>query len=59
MLLPEVDAPVAAGDRLGELTLERDGEVLAVIPLIAEGPVEKLTWQDLFAMLLGKLAMGA
>ena len=59
VLLPEVDAPVAAGDRLGELTLERDGEVLAVIPLIAEGPVEKLTWQDLFAMLLGKLAMGA
>ena len=59
VLLPEVEAPVAAGDRLGELTLERDGEVLAVIPLIAEGAVEKLTWQDLFAMLLGKLAMGA
>ena len=58
-LFPEIDAPVAAGDRLGEMTLERDGEVLAVVPLIAAEAVEKLSWPDIFAMLLGRVAMGS
>ena len=58
-LFPEIDAPVAAGDRLGELTLERDGETLAVVPLIAGEAVEKLSWPDVFAMLLGRVAMGS
>ena len=58
-LLPEVEAPVEPGTHLGELTLERGGEVMKVIPLIAECAVEKLTWQDLFGRLLGKIAMGA
>ena len=58
-LYPEIDAPVATGDRLGEMTLERGGEVLAVVPLIAGEAVEKLTWPDIFAMLLGRVAMGS
>ena len=58
-LLPEVEAPVEPGTHLGELTLERGGEVMKVIPLVAECAVEKLTWQDLFGRLLGKIAMGA
>ncbi len=58
-LLPEIDAPVEAGQPLGELTVERGGEVLAVLPLVAEGAVEKLTWSDLFARLLGRIAMGS
>ena len=57
-LLPEVDAPVEPGDTLGELTVACGDQVLAVVPLIAEGAVEKLTWQDLFATLLGRVAMG-
>ena len=57
-LLPELTAPVEAGAQLGELTVECDGQVLAVLPLVAEGPVEKLAWSDLFAMLLGRVAMG-
>ena len=57
-LLPELTAPVEAGAQLGELTVECEGEVLAVLPLIAEAPVEKLAWSDLFAMLLGRIAMG-
>ena len=57
-LLAERPAPVAKGAPLGELTVECDGEVLAVLPLIAEQAVEKLTWLDLFSQLLGKLAMG-
>ena len=58
-LLPEVQAPVAAGDRLGELRIESGGETLAVVPLIAECAVEKLTWLDLFTRLLSRVAMGS
>ena len=58
-LLPEVEAPVAAGDYLGELRIDSGGETLAVIPLIAEGAVEKLTWLDLFTKLLSRVAMGS
>ena len=58
-LMEEIDAPVEAGQPLGELTVERGGEVLAVLPLVAEGAVEKLTWSDLFARLLGRIAMGS
>ena len=57
-LLPELTAPVEAGAQLGELTVECDGETLAVLPLVAEGPVEKLTWTDLFTRLLCSIAMG-
>ena len=46
------------GDTLGELTVACGDQVLAVVPLIAEEAVEKLTWQDLFARLLGRVAMG-
>ena len=58
-LLPEVDAPVSAGERRGELRIDSGGETLAVIPLIAEGAVEKLTWLDLFTRLLSRVAMGS
>ena len=57
-LLPEIEAPVMPGDILGELTVECGEEVLAVVPLIAGEAVEKLTWPDIFAMLLGRVAMG-
>ncbi len=58
-LMEEIDAPVEAGQQLGELTVESQGEVLAVIPMIAESAVEKLSWSDLFAALLGRIAMGS
>ena len=58
-LLPRAEAPVAAGQKLGTLTVECEGEVLAVIPLVAGGAVEKLGWTDLFARLLGRIAMGS
>ena len=60
MSLAEVlDAPVAAGDPVGELTVECGGEVLAVIPLRAAEDVARLTWPDLFVRLLGRIAMGS
>jgi len=58
-LLPEVEAPVEAGDILGELTVECEGAPIAVVPLVALEGVEKLTWADIFEMLLGKVAMGS
>ena len=58
-LLPELTAPVEAGAHLGELTVECDGEILAVLPLTAERAVEKLSLTDLFARLLGRIAMGS
>ena len=57
-LLSEAEAPVAAGTPLGELRIEAGGETLAVIPLVAECAVEKLTWMDLFTGLLSRVAMG-
>ena len=50
---------MAAGTPLGELRIDSGGETLAVIPLIAEGAVEKLTWLDLFTRLLSRVAMGS
>ena len=58
-LLPEAEAPVAEGAPLGELRVESGGETLAVIPLVAECAVEKLTWMELFARLLSRVAMGS
>ena len=57
-LLPELQAPVEQGQPLGELTVVCGTEVLAVLPLIADRAVERLSWTDLFAQLLGRIAMG-
>ena len=55
----QIDAPVEQGQQLGELTVERDGETIAVLPLLAEKAVEKLGWPELFVRLLGRVAMGS
>ena len=58
--LPEkLEAPVEKGQQVGELILERSGERLDVLPLTAAEEVARLTWTDLFARLLGMVAMGA
>ena len=57
--LPEaLEAPVQAGQQLGELILEKEGERLASLPLTAGEEVERLTWADLFERLLARVAMG-
>ena len=58
-LSEELDAPVARGERLGELIVECDGQELARLPLTAGEDVPKLGWADLFARLLGRIAMGS
>ena len=58
--LPEIlEAPVEKGQQLGELILEREGERLVALPLTAGEDVPRLTWPDLFAKLLGRVAMGS
>ena len=57
--LPEaLEAPVQAGQQLGALILEREGEQLASLPLTAAEEVARLTWADLFERLLARVAMG-
>jgi D-alanyl-D-alanine carboxypeptidase (penicillin-binding protein 5/6) len=51
------DAPVSKGQRLGTLYLKAGEQVLKEIPMIAQAPVEKLTFFQIFHRLLGKLAM--
>ena len=53
----DVDAPVSKGQRLGTMTVKSGEQVLAQIPLVAEQPVEKLTFGDIFYRLLQKLVM--
>ena len=53
----EVTAPVSKGQRLGTLTVKVGEQVLAQIPMVAEESVAKLTFWELFGMVLRKIAM--
>jgi D-alanyl-D-alanine carboxypeptidase (penicillin-binding protein 5/6) len=52
-----VTAPVSQGQRLGTLTVKAGEQILSQIPLVAAQPVERLSWGDLFGMVLRKAAM--
>ena len=51
-LLPEVAAPVSKGQALGTLTVRSGEQILMRLPLVAEKPVMKLTFGDLFKRVL-------
>ena len=53
----EISAPISKGQRLGTLTLKAGQQVLAQVPMVAEEGVAKLTFGDIFVMILRKLAM--
>ena len=57
ILEESVAAPVSKGQRLGTLTIRSGEQVLAEVPLVAGEAVEKLTWGDLFLMVLKRTAM--
>ncbi len=57
-MLPELTAPVQAGQQVGTLTLETDAGVLAEIAIVAPAAVERLSWWELTVRLLRKLCMG-
>ena len=52
-----VSAPVSQGQRLGTLTVKAGDKILSQIPLVAERPVERMSWGDIFMMLLRRVAM--
>ena len=52
-----VTAPVSQGQRLGTLTVKAGQQVLREIPLVAEDSVERLTWGNLFVIVLKKVCM--
>lgn len=58
-LLPElVQAPVAQGDKLGELVVRSGGSELARVPLLAENSVERLTVFKIYGRMLSRLFGG-
>ncbi len=52
-----VAAPVSQGQRLGTMTIKAREQVLAQVPMVAESAVPKLTWSDLFGIVLRRLCM--
>ncbi|MBQ3503550.1 MAG: D-alanyl-D-alanine carboxypeptidase [Oscillospiraceae bacterium] len=52
-----VTAPVSKGQNLGTMTVKAGEQVLAQIPLVAVEPVERLTFTDLFVLVLKHAAM--
>ena len=52
-----VTAPVSRGQRLGTLTIKAGEQILSEVPLVAGEAVERLTWGDLFGMVLRRVAM--
>ena len=54
----EVEAPVQAGQQLGEMTVSSGDKTLARIPIVAPETVEKLTWWELTIRLLRRICMG-
>ena len=57
VLEESVSAPVSKGQRLGTLTVKVGEQVLAQVPMVAQEGVEKLTWSDLFIMVLHRICM--
>ena len=51
-LAERVEAPVARGDRLGTLTVTRQGETVAEVPILAAETVERVSWKALTLQLL-------
>ena len=57
VLEEEVSAPVSKGQRLGTLTVKVGEQVIKQVPMVAQTGVERLSWGDLFVMILRALAM--
>ena len=56
-LCENVEAPVEAGQKLGEMVVTVDGQVLQTIPIVAERAVERLTVPGIFLRFLDRLFM--
>ena len=56
-LCGNVEAPVEAGQKLGEMVVTADGQVLQTIPIVAEKAVARLTVPGIFLRFLDRLFM--
>ena len=56
-LCENVEAPVEAGQKLGEMVVTVDGQVLQTIPIVAERAVDRLTVPGIFLRFLDRLFM--
>ena len=54
---PAVSAPVSQGQKIGTLTICCGEQILAQIPLVAEGAIPRVTWGQMFGKLLGRILM--
>ncbi len=52
-----VTAPVSKGQRLGTLTVRAGEQILAQVPMVAQTQVPRLSWGDIFLLLLRQIAM--
>ena len=57
-LQEDLAAPVEKGQTVGTLTVRCGDATLAELPLTASQPVERMTWGDLFLLLLGCAIFG-
>ena len=53
-----VTAPVSQGQKLGMLSLMAGDQVLAQVPLVAEAPVAKLSWGQMFKRVMKSICLG-
>ena len=51
-LMERLEAPVRQGDSLGTLTVKRQGETVAEVPILAAETVERISWKALTLRLL-------
>ena len=54
-LAESAEAPIYAGQKLGTMTVYGAGEVLAEVDIVAPAEVERLSFRDVFAGLIGSL----
>ena len=52
-----VSAPVSKGQRLGTMTVKSGEQILAQIPMVAEEGVERLSFGDIFRLVLKQITM--
>ena len=57
-LLPEIDAPVEAGQQLGQLRIYAGDEQLAVIPMVAPEAIDRLSVWEIAKRLLDGVCFG-
>jgi len=55
----QITAPVSKGQKIGTLTVRSGEQVLRQVSMVATDGVGRLTWGDLFVMVLRRLAMAA